>query len=152
MTYYDSCYKFFVNGSDAVTMANANVTCKDLTNDTGRVVRVGSYEEQLFLNWELKDLGVAYGDRIFIGHSYDSSLGAMMYYGSSGNGPSSATWPNTDWWARSYPRNAATKECVAMVYDHPTQEWLFGDVSCEDEYGFICEISQSKWPLYSASQ
>lgn len=143
--YHDSCYKFFVNETEHETLDNANVTCKILTNDTGRVVRVDSYDEQFFLNWGLKDRAVDRGDRVFVGHTYDSSSSTMLYYGSSGSGPSSSEWPDGDWWASRYPRNVASKECVALVYDYPSQEWLFGDVFCSDQYGFICEIPQSKY-------
>nr|XP_054772191.1 SCO-spondin-like [Lytechinus pictus] len=145
---------FYVNESEHDTLDNANITCKMLTNDTGRVVRVDSYDEQFFLNWGLKDRDVGRGNRIFVGHTYDSTTSTMLYYGSSGNGPSSAEWPDGDWWASTYPRNKANKECVALVYDYTSEEWLFGDVSCDEENGFICEIPQtpggvSEWGPWS---
>ncbi|XP_072169938.1 LOW QUALITY PROTEIN: uncharacterized protein [Diadema setosum] len=139
--FYDSCYSFFVDAYDNTTMENANITCKEHSNYTGHVVHVDSYEEQFFLNWALKNRNVPRGDRIFIGHSYVNS--AMLYYGSSINGPSSATWPNSDWWARDFPRDQEGRECVAMMYDFDAHEWLFGDVPCEKELGFICEVTQA---------
>ena len=111
-----------------------------MTEGLGRLAHINDYPEQEFLNWVLKSLLTNTSDAVYAGMTY--SAPNVMFYSDSGS-PDETTYPDGSIWAEGYPVSGGVA-CVGLVYNNPTWEWLLGNVDCDVDRAYICEITQGR--------
>lgn len=139
VVFHDSCYAH-VAGPEV--RADANETCLQLTNSTGHLTYVGSYDEQHSVSWLIKNSGIGLDQTVYVGLDYVSSK--LTYLESDIAGPNTTDWGGEDPWTRGFPRDNGDS-CVVMAYDAKSFEWKFADVACDESRSFVCEITQSEF-------
>ena len=139
--YADSCYNVLDTSYDFTDQNSARKACLALTNDTGHLAYVQSFEELEYIGFRLEDSYFGYERMpVYVGLTQD---GGVLSYANGTMDVNVTGWNSEQLWGRGYP-SSDNRECVAMVWDEVRHQWLLRDIACHRQLGYVCEITQSK--------